>query len=102
MSEFTDTAATLARVTGVHSWTIKNYCKRGLLEYVMDSSGRYLLRIGQEQKVKDILAANRAKQAESLPRKSPTYVCGTCQKPIKTGCYCSDACARADDAVVAS
>jgi hypothetical protein len=25
------------------------------------------------------------------------YTCGTCGKPIKTGCYCSKACADADD-----
>ncbi len=26
-----------------------------------------------------------------------TYRCGTCDKPITTGCYCSEECANADE-----
>lgn len=71
MSQFyIETPSHLARATGLHAWTIKCYCLRGQLDYIKDVSGRYLLRQGQEEKVKEILAANRAKQAKSLPRRA--------------------------------
>lgn len=66
MSEYTDTLTSLARATGLHARTIKIYCKKRQLDFITDASGRYLLRTGQAEKVKSILAESRAKQAQSL------------------------------------
>lgn len=67
MSEYIDTLTSLARATGLHARTIKTYCNKRQLDFIKDASGRYLLRTGQVDKVKQILAANREKQALSNP-----------------------------------
>lgn len=70
MTEYTDTLSSLARATGLHARTIKIYCSKKQLDFIMDASGRYLLRTGQVEKVKRILAANRKKQVQNLPHRA--------------------------------
>ena len=43
---------------------------------------------------------NTASQGTVMSEKKAeeeVYACGYCGKPIETGCYCSEKCARADD-----
>lgn len=46
----------------------------------------------------DSIERSRAEyDALMRPASEYRYRCGTCDKPIKTGCYCSKECADADE-----
>lgn len=68
MSEYTETITSLSRASGVCISTLKAYCAKRQLDFILDASGRYLLRQGQVDRVKEILRYNRSKQGLNLPR----------------------------------
>lgn len=62
---YTDTASKLARDAEVTSPTIRNYARRGWLDFVVASNGTKLFRAGQAQKVRDIYAKRIAQRGRA-------------------------------------
>lgn len=56
---FTDTSGSLAREAGVTVVTVNLYAKLGLLEYVVAANGVKMFRVGQAERVREILAERR-------------------------------------------
>jgi hypothetical protein len=62
--ELGDTPSTLAPRVPCTATIIRSYCKKGLLDYVVLPTGMYLLKRGQEGKVRAILKRNLANRGK--------------------------------------